>query len=152
GVFDSTRYPFAGSEQKPNMRSMASLRPRRESQALRDEIARLAAARPSPSKVVIETLDELDGDFELQKPTAGGSLGLLVSPWRFEGRREVIAGAQSPFTNLTGRTGGAGVRFPGDVGDHRAWQRLWPARGAKATRHLHVNLDFRTTGTETAGA
>ncbi len=29
GIFDSTRYPFAGSEQKPNMRSMASLLPRR---------------------------------------------------------------------------------------------------------------------------
>ncbi len=28
GIFDSTRYPFAGSEQKPDMRSMASLRPR----------------------------------------------------------------------------------------------------------------------------
>ena len=33
-----------------------------------------------PSRITIETLDEMDGDFELQKPSAGGSLGCLSLP------------------------------------------------------------------------
>jgi hypothetical protein len=148
GIFDSTRYPFAGSEQKPNMRSMASLRNRGEAQALREEIARVAAgpggARVVSSSLVIETLDELDGDFELQKASAGGSLGVLVSPWLFEGRADVVTEAQSPFKNLTGRSGTSGVRFPGVAADHRVWQRFWPARSAKTAHQLSVNLDFRT--------
>ena len=105
----------------------------------------------APAKLVIETLDELDGDFELQKPSAGGSLGVLVPPWLFEGSPTSIAEAQSPFTNLTGRTGDAGVRFPADAADHRIWQRLWPARSAKAGRELHVNLDFRTASAQPTG-
>ena len=127
GIFDSTRYPFAGSEQKPNMRSMASLRPRAEAEALRDSIGRLAgqsrARKRDQSRPRIATLDDIDGDFELQKPSAGGSLGCLVTPWLFEGRPDVIADAQSPFTNLTHPAGEVGVRFPGDAADHRVWQR-----------------------------
>jgi hypothetical protein len=147
GIFDSTRYPFAGSEQKPDMRSMASLRPRAESQALREELARLGGGsdKGAAPRVVIETLDDIDGDFELQKPSAGGSLGCLVSPWLFEGRPDVIAEAQSPFTNLTGRTGKAGVRFPADASDHRVRQRIWPSRTARSAPYISVNLDFRTS-------
>jgi hypothetical protein len=150
GIFDSTRYPFAGSEQKPNMRSMASLRPRAETETLRDSLAwtqaKAEGGKPDPSRPVIATLDDIDGDFELQKPSSGGSLGCLVTPWLFEGRPDVIADAQSPFTNWTYRAGCVGVRFPGDADDHRVWQRIWPARTSSTIRHFHVNLDFRPLG------
>ena len=152
GIFESTRYAFPGSEQKPEMRTMASLYPRAETQALHDQIARLEAGpgtkQAAPSGLVIDTLDEIDGDFEFQKPSAGGSLGCLVTPWQFEGQPGVSAEAQSPFTNATYKTGNAGVRFPGDGGDQRIWQRIWPTRTAKTGRTLHVNLDFRMLGSD----
>jgi hypothetical protein len=153
GIFDSTRYPFAGSEQKPNMRSLASLRPRAEAEAVREsyarELASLEAGRKANgSRITIETLDELDGDFELQKPSSGGSLGCLVSPWSFEGSPDVIADAQSPFTNLTHIEGAAGVRFPNDASDHRVWQRLSQAR----TRGLlRFNIDVRNASQQAGG-
>ena len=156
GIFDSTRYPFPGSEQKPNMRSMASLRPRAESEALRESFARELASleagvKANKARITIETLDELDGDFELQKPSAGGSLGCLVPPWFFEGSPDVIAQAQSPFTNLTHFEGTVGVRFPNDAADHRVWQRLSPARTARAHGRLHFNIDFRNASPQAGG-
>jgi hypothetical protein len=147
GIFESTRFAFPGSEQKPQIRTMASLRPRAETEALREQIARLeegrGARKGDPPGVVIETLDDLDGDFEIQKPSDGGSLGTLVPPWKFEGQPAVIAVAQSPFTNLTHRVGHTGIYFPGDRDEHSIWQRLRPARTARTSRTLHVNLDFR---------
>ncbi len=157
GIFESTRYAFPGSEQKPEMRTMASLRPRDETRTLREQIAHLEAApgaKPAAaSGLVIETLDDMDGDFEFQKPSAGGSLGILVTPWEFEGQPGVISEAQSPFTNLTYRAGHAGVRFPAGATDQRVWQRIWPARTAKTGRRLEVNVDFRVSGADarTAG-
>ncbi len=151
GIFDSTRYPFPGSEQKPNMRSMASLRPRDESEALRESIAEVSAAlkaeKALPPRITLETLDELDGDFEIQKPSSGGSLGCLVTPWFFEGTPDVIAQAQSPFTNLTHIDGSVGVRFPEDASDHRVWQRVAPwSRGKR-----HFNIDFRNATPQSGG-
>jgi hypothetical protein len=159
GIFDSTRYPFPGSEQKPNVRSMASLRPRVESEALRESFARELAwletgpstDRAAPRRITIETLHDLDGDFELQKESAGGSLGCLVPPWLFEGRPEVTTEAQSPFTNLTHHRGTVGVRFPGDAADHRVWQQLRPSRTVRTGGRLHVNIDFRAVSRETSG-
>ncbi|MGP0062713.1 MAG: PSD1 and planctomycete cytochrome C domain-containing protein [Isosphaeraceae bacterium] len=152
GIFDSTRYPFPGSEQKPKMRSMASLRPSAESESLRESIARakatLKADKVALPGITIETLDELDGDFEIQKPSAGGSLGCLVNPWCFEGRPDVIAQAQSPFTNLTHIAGTVGVRFPGDASDHRVWQRFAPT---KTRGRLHFNVDFRNPSPQAGG-
>src|SRR5436309_4070170 len=127
GIFDSTRYPFPGSEQKPNLRSLASLRPRSESEALRESFAQqlarletgLKTGKTALPRITIETLDDLDGDFELQKQSAGGSLGCLVAPWLFEGHPEVTTQAQSPFTNLTHRPGSVGVRYPNDASVRR---------------------------------
>ena len=48
GIFESTRYPFAGSEQKPNMRSMAALHPRAEALSLREAIARQETGKAGP--------------------------------------------------------------------------------------------------------
>ena len=113
---------------------MASLRPRIEAEALRESISRerawleanSKAGKPSSPGNTVETLDELDGDFELQKPAAGGSLGCLVPPWMFEGSPDVISEAQSPFTNLTHVQGSAGVRLPAGASDHRIWQQIRP--------------------------
>ncbi len=159
GIFDSTRYPFAGSEQKPKTRSLASLRPRTESEALRESITRerawleanSKAGKPAPPGNTVETLDELDGDFELQKPAAGGSLGCLVPPWMFEGSPDVIPEAQSPFTNLTRIQGTAGVRLPAGASDHRIWQQFRPTRSAKAGGRLYINVDFRSSSPGKAG-
>lgn len=151
GIFESTRYPFPGSEQKPNLRAMASLSPPAETEASRQAFSRefaavegaleaLKAGRPA---IKLRTLDDMDGDFEVQGQSSGGSLGYLVAPWMFEGRPEVTPRAQSPFTNLTHRAGSVGITFPGDAGDHRIGQAMHPARTAKTHDRLFLNLDFR---------
>src|SRR5436309_9573 len=107
GIFESTRYPFPGSEQKPSVRTLAPLLPRAEAEPLREAHARelglvesdleaLGAPRP---RIVVRTLDDIDGDFEVQAASAGGSLGSLVPPWAFQGHPGVTTQSQSPYTN-----------------------------------------------------
>ena len=159
GIFDSTRYAFPGSEQKPTMRSMASLHPPAEAETHRDAYTRefaaleanLKAKKALPRRITIATLDELDGDFELQKPSAGGSLGCLVPPWLVEGAPEVIAQAQSPFKNVSPIEGTVGIRFPNDASDHRVWQRVFPARTSKSGGKLYFNIDFRKATEQAVG-
>ncbi len=159
GIFESTRYPFPGSEQKPNVRVMASLLPPDEAGPLRkafvEESARvegeLEARKVARPRITLRTLDDLDGDFELQAKSDGGSLGCLVPPWAFDGRPEVTAQAQSPFTNLTHRVGKVGVSFPRDAAGHGFGQALRPPRSAKTHGHLYLNLDFRVAAAETGG-
>jgi mono/diheme cytochrome c family protein len=155
GIFDSTRYPFSGSEQKPWLRTMAPLLPPAEAQARRETFARelaqlesdLERLKASGPRVRLASLHELDGDFETQAASAGGSLGSLVPPWRDSGRPEVVAAAQSPYTNVYPQRGTVGVRFPGDAGDHAIGQALLAAHGV-----LHVNLDFRNINKEGDGS
>jgi hypothetical protein len=150
GIFESTRYAFPGSEQKQKHRALVPLRPPAESgpgwQAFEARIADLGAAvargrLPVPA-AVLRSLDELDGDFEMQAPAAGGSKGVLVPPWVYEGPIAVATEAQSPFRNRY-PLGRVGATVAAGTHTYRIGQAL-PATGARpGDRTFHVNLDFR---------
>jgi mono/diheme cytochrome c family protein len=147
GIFDSTRYPFPGSEQKNKSRSMVPLAPPSEAQPMWREYEQLVAARLAAKKqgappVVLRSLHDPDGDFEMQKDAVGGSYGVIVAPWMWEGKLSVTGPAQSPFKNLY-PFGSFGVNIAGGESDYRLAQSLHPRRTAEKNRALHVNLDFR---------
>ena len=148
GIFESSRYPFPGSEQKQRVRSLAPLDDSwsdghrwREFEA---DVSRLSAElvaleRPVPA-ATLRSVTDLDGDFELQAPAGGGSYGVLVPPWRYEGPIIVSAAAQSPFKHLY--TGGrCGVSVAAGAGPYRCTQavRGMPQAGAP----VFVTLDVR---------
>lgn len=152
GIFDSSRYAFPGSEQKQRVRSMVPLVPASESQpkwrAYENRVAALSAdlsrlKRPVPS-ALLRSLNDLDGDFEQQAPAAGGSNGVLVPPWLYEGKIAVTNAAQSPFKNLYPQ-GKIGASIAADVGAYRISQAIYPARTRGTTDALSINLDFRVT-------
>ena len=145
GIFDSTRYPFPGSEQKQKTRSTVPLVPREEAQAKwRDMQAGFASLGLAPG-AVLRSLDDMDGDFELQKAAAGGSNGVLVPPWFFEGRASVTA-AQSPFRHLH-PFGTVGVSVAEETGKYAIRQTFHPARPGGT---LYVNLEFRVSNSNAA--
>lgn len=150
GIFDSTRYAFPGSEQKQKVRSLAPLVPPRQSMETWREFDRrvgcLATALerqklPVPA-VVLRSLSDIDGDFELQAPAAGGSNGVLVPPWLYSGKIAVTSEAQSPFKNLYAR-GKVGASIPAGNEAYRIAQSLYPRRTQANCPKLYVNLDFR---------
>ena len=150
GIFDSSRYAFPGSEQKSKVRSMVPLIPVSAAQsqwrAFENHVAALSNSltkqqRPV-STAVLRSLADMDGDFELQAPAAGGSNGVLVPPWLYEGKIEVTNAAQSPFKNFYA-LGRVGANIPAGVGAYRITQAIRPRRTREATERLHVNLDFR---------
>jgi Protein of unknown function (DUF1553)/Protein of unknown function (DUF1549)/Planctomycete cytochrome C len=150
GIFDSSRYAFPGSEQKQQVRAMLPLVPPNESQVLwREFDARVSALasevakhkQPVP-KAVLRSLHDADGDFELQAPAAGGSNGVLVQPWLYEGIIAVTTEAQSPYRNLYSG-GKVGVSVPAGAGEYRIGQAIYPQRSAARCKFVHVNLDFR---------
>ncbi len=158
GIFDSTRYAFPGSEQKQKHRAMTPLLPPGESQPKwRDFEANVAALalklerqkQPVPA-AVLRSLDELDGDFEMQAAAAGGSKGVLVPPWIYDGPIAITQDAQSPFKNLypLGKVGGSVTT---GTNGYRIAQALHPRRMRGQSGVLHVNLDFRI-GTNQAPA
>ncbi len=108
GIFDSSRYPFPGSEQKQRVRSLTPLLPAGEAAAAWDAClqrtqriaARLTELRQPVPAATLRLTTDIDGDFELQAPAAGGSYGVLVPPWRSSGHVSVSAAAQSPFHNV----------------------------------------------------
>jgi hypothetical protein len=108
GIFDSTRYAFPGSEQKQKSRALVPLVPPEESrpkwrefeQRVAGLMQRIERAKLSAPSAVLRSLDDLDGDFEMQAPAAGGSKGVLVPPWVYDGPIAVTTEAQSPFKNL----------------------------------------------------
>ena len=139
GIFDSTRYPFPGSEQKGRYRAMMPLVPPEESQTKWRELeASFVSLGASPSSV-LRSLDDMDGDFEMQHVASGGSYGVLVPPWFYEGKVSVTTGAQSPFKNLH-PFGAVGASVGAESTNYSIWQTIHPAR----TRGLvYANLDFR---------
>jgi len=141
GIFASTRYPFPGSEQKGRFRAMAPLVPMEESQpkwsALQSGYASLGVAPPA----VLRSLDDMDGDFEMQRVASGGSNGVLVPPWLYEGRVSVTEGAQSPFKHLH-PFGAVGASVAPGAGAWRVRQTLHPAN---TNGVVHVNLEFRVS-------
>ena len=137
GIFDSSRYAFPGSEQKQKVRAMAPLLPTGEWQPKWQEFesrvatlsATLAQAKQSVPAAILRPLSGQDGDFEMQAPAAGGSNGVLVTPWLYEGKLAVTSAAQSPFANLHPR-GKVGVSAAADAGDYRLEQALYPRRNS----------------------
>ncbi|MGV2332740.1 MAG UNVERIFIED_CONTAM: DUF1549 domain-containing protein [Planctomycetaceae bacterium] len=155
GIFDSSRYPFPGSEQKQRVRALAPLCPPEEAEAawkaglqrtqqLTSQLA--AVQQPIPSAVLRLTTD-IDGDFELQAPAAGGSYGVLVSPWRYTGSVSVTAAAQSPFHNVY-PGGSRGAAIAANSGPWRIWQAVRSSTNRSADS-FSLNIDLRITESET---
>ncbi len=147
GIFDSTRYAFPGSEQKNKSRALVPLLPPDEAQRQWREYDRLVATKVAKQKqsappAVLRSLREPDGDFEMQKDAAGGSYGVLVTPWMWEGKISVTREAQSPFKNIY-PFGNFGASIAGGEVDYRLGQALHVMRAGDKNRKLYVNLDFR---------
>jgi hypothetical protein len=160
GIFESTRFAFPGSEQKQRTRSMVPLIPPEESlprwreyetrvASLTREVQR--AGLPVPS-AVLRSIDDLDGDFELQAPAAGGSKGVLVPPWIYDGPIAVTTEAQSPFRNRY-PGGRVGASIPAGTRPWHLGQALHRLGGsvAKAQR-LRVQVDLKTLPDSQPGA
>ncbi len=150
GIFDSSRYAFPGSEQKQKFRSLVPLLPLNEAnaqwRAFDQKVANLTAQlekqkQPVPT-AILRSLNDLDGDFEMQAPAAGGSNGVLVPPWLYEGKIAVTNAAQSPFKNVYAR-GRVGASIAPGTGTYRIAQSLYPRRSATDGGAVYVNLDFR---------
>ena len=147
GIFESTRYAFPGSEQKQRVRAMVPLvNPAESSQRWAEFEARVADLSEYLSKqqlpvpnATLRSLDEMDGDFELQAPAAGGSRGVVVPPWQTTGPVSVTTAAQSPYKNRYAG-GRVGVTIPAGKAAYEIKQslRVTP-RGGK----LYVNFDVR---------
>ena len=148
GIFESSRYPFPGSEQKQRVRSLAPLGDARADghvwRAYEAEVSRLSAELAAIDKPVpaatLRSVTDLDGDFELQAPAGGGSYGVLVPPWRYEGPINVTAAAQSPFKHLFAG-GRCGVSIAAGAGPYRCTQAVHglPENGDP----VFLNLDLR---------
>ena len=150
GIFDSTRYAFPGSEQKQKVRSMLPLVSRAESgqkwREYREKIAALSGQigdqNSMGSGAILRSLFEIDGDFELQAPAAGGSNGVLVSPWLYEGQVALTSAAQSPYRNFYS-TGKVGVSLPEGVTTYKIRQAIYPKHDGQKSGPFYLNLDFR---------
>ena len=147
GIFDSTRYAFPGSEQKQKYRALAPLVPVEESQARWREFNERFAAEGVNPGAVLRPLDGIDGDFEMQHVASGGSKGVLVQPWFYEGRIAVTQEAQSVFKHLY-PFGSVGVSVPAGHDGYWIKQSLHPDR---AHGLVYVNLDFRAETNNSAG-
>jgi len=148
GIFESSRYPFPGSEQKQRVRSLAPLEPPGpDARRFRDYEARVASLagelaafeRPVPA-ATLRSVTDLDGDFELQAPAGGGSYGVLVPPWRYEGPINVTAAAQSPFKNIYSG-GRCGVSIAAGARPYRCTQAVHGM--PRDTAPVFLNLDLR---------
>lgn len=150
GIFSSTRYAFPGSEQKPRVRSLMPMVPQAEAsrkwREYRDRVAelvgKLQARNIGIPNAVLGSISDIDGDFELQAPAAGGSKGVLVPPWIYEGNIEVSGAAQSPYRNFF-PSGKVGAYVPSQTASYRVDQALYPLRTAESHARVFVNLDFK---------
>jgi Protein of unknown function (DUF1553)/Protein of unknown function (DUF1549)/Planctomycete cytochrome C len=154
-IFDSSRYSFPGSEQKQRVRSMVPLVPLSESiqkwrefdQQVASISSKLVKAKLPVPNAILRSLNDMDGDFEMQAPANGGSNGVLVPPWLYEGKISVTNAAQSPFKNLYA-SGKVGASIAAEVGKYRISQSLYPRRSVKDSDPLYVNLDFRISAAD----
>jgi len=168
GFFASTRYAFAGSERLQKVRSGVPLIAPKEASRrwsqwerqvndLEAETTQLRtrytdlenkagvtnkAKFPPLEKVTIRPLTDLDGDFELQAPPSGGSMGLPANPWRFSGGVRIDKSAQSPFVHLC-PSGASGASFPDGLGDALLGQGLVPSKTSNTAERLFFSIDFR---------
>ncbi|HND51797.1 MAG TPA: DUF1549 domain-containing protein, partial [Pirellulaceae bacterium] len=159
GIFDSSRYPFPGSEQKQKVRAMAALVPPAQAAADATEHRRrmagltssLEALKLPTAAAVLRTLSEIDGDFELQAPAAGGSNGVLVPPWQYSGPIAVTTAAQSPFKNVY-PGGRIGASIAARTTIYKIEQALHPGFSTRRSERLFFNLDFRVGPSEPLAA
>jgi len=150
GIFDSSRYAFPGSEQKQKFRAMVPLLPAGEAipkwrefdQRVGAISLHLGKLKEPVATAILRSLIDMDGDFEMQAPAAGGSNGVLVPPWLYEGKIAVTNAAQSPFKNLYSR-GKVGVSLAADIGRYRIAQSIFAQSSRSNCDTLFVNLDFR---------
>ncbi|MCA9012732.1 MAG: DUF1553 domain-containing protein, partial [Planctomycetaceae bacterium] len=157
GIFDSSRYAFPGSEQKQKYRAMVPLLPlgdaipkwREFDQRVGALAAHLEQQKQAVPTAILRSLNDMDGDFEMQAPAAGGSNGVLVPPWLYEGKIAVTNAAQSPFKNLYAR-GKVGASLAADAGPYRIAQSIYPPRSSSDGDTLFVNLDFRLAAADNA--
>ncbi len=139
GIFDSTRYAFPGSEQKGKYRALIPLVPEKESkQQFREFQSAYSSLGIKPS-AILRSIDDMDGDFEMQKAAAGGSNGVLVSPWFYEGKVSVAPSAQSPFKNIH-PFGDVGCNIAPDAGVYSVSQCINPSQTIGI---VHFNMDFK---------
>lgn len=150
GIFESSRYAFPGSEQKQKYRAMAPLAPpeaAKTSWGNFDEriaalIRKLDRNKQPPPPAVLRSLADMDGDFEMQAIAAGGSRGVLVAPWIYEGPISVTREAQSPYGNLY-PLGKAGVSLPAGTNAYQFGQSLYPNRTHEQGGLIYANLDLK---------
>jgi hypothetical protein len=154
-IFDSSRYSFPGSEQKQRVRSMVPLVPPSESlkkwrefdQQVAAISSKLIKAKLPVPNAILRSLNDMDGDFEMQAPANGGSNGVLVPPWLYEGKISVTNAAQSTFKNLYAN-GKVGASIAADVGAYRISQSIYSGRSNNNSGDLYVNLDFRVSAAD----
>jgi len=162
GIFESTLFAFPGSEQKQKRRTLVPLVPPDEAQPRwRDHevrvatlVDRLRQEGQSAPPVVLRSLDGLDGDFEMQSPASGGSRGVLVQPWLYEGLIAVNSEAQSPFKHAYA-LGVVGAQIPGGTNAYRLGQALPPGLqpGPRSPMWLlSLNLEFLVETNQTTGS
>ncbi|MFM9069746.1 MAG: DUF1549 domain-containing protein, partial [Planctomycetota bacterium] len=150
GIFDSSRYAFPGSEQKQRVRTLAPLIPPTEAlvawrryQAQMQQLAtQLTALKQPVANVVLRSLVDCDGDFELQAPAAGGSNGVLVPPWLYQGSIAVTTTAQSPYKNVY-PGGRVGASIPAGGSAYRIEQTVQTETSTPANAVSWINLDLR---------
>jgi hypothetical protein len=155
GIFSSTRYAFPGSEQKPRVRSLMPMVPQAEASRkwreyrdrVADLVAKLQARNIAVPNAVLGSISDIDGDFELQAPAAGGSNGVLVPPWVYAGNIEVSGGAQSPYRNFF-PSGKVGARIAPNSASYRVDQALYPSRSVDTHPRVFANLDFKVSNVD----
>ncbi len=167
GIFESSNYSFPGSEQKSKVRSLAPLIPPDRAQSewthyrakVADLTRRIQEQKQSAPGVLLRSLADLDGDFELQAPAAGGSRGVLVAPWVYSGNIEISGVAQSPYKNIY-PTGRIGAHIPSQASAYSISQAIHDFHIPDVKDQLHFSIDFRigaspdlnlTTGDSKAG-
>jgi len=156
GIFESSRYAFPGSEQKQKVRAMAPLLPpeeaavawRKYDESFAVLAKQLETAKQGVPSVKVRSLDDIDGDFELQGVSAGGSRGVLVPPWTYAGEPLITNGAQSPLKNIY-RGGAVGAMLPGGEGEHSIAQAI-PAYLVKNAKTVCISFDFKMAPAQAA--
>ena len=156
GIFASTRYAFAGSERLPATRVMTPLIPCDEATLrwnawqsriadLQRQLRSLKPAYKLPRRPeALRPLSGLDGDFELQAPPSGGSLGRPANPWQFAGTVHIQPAAQSPFSNIY-PPGSVGAKVEKGQTEVFLGRGLVPAFPQQDGAPLFFGIDFRNT-------
>jgi len=139
GIFESTKYAFPGSEEKQRSRSTVPLVPMPEAQSQWRQMQAGFAAMDLKPAAVLRSLDDMDGDFEMQKPAAGGSNGVPVPPWFYTGKVSVTRAAQSPFRHLY-PFGSFGITMAEGSGSQTVHQTFHPTLTGGI---VYLNLEFR---------